>query len=74
MEPVGGVKVQGNVPCVRCGYGNECDTSGLSMIFGPGATVEFVGIKRFEEQLEAMNAARELGKKIAEHLKLKKQL
>lgn len=74
MEPVGGVKVQGNVPCVRCGYGNECDTSGLSMIFGPDATVESVGIKEFEEQLEAMNAARELGKKIAEHLKLNKQL
>ncbi|WP_370575245.1 flavodoxin family protein [Methanomethylovorans sp.] len=69
MEPVGGVKIQGNVPCVRCGYGDECATSGLSMIFGPDATVESVGINDFEEQSKAMDAAKELGSNIAKKLK-----
>ncbi|WP_407356850.1 flavodoxin family protein [Methanolobus sp. WCC5] len=68
MEPVGGVKIRGNIPCVRCGYGNECQTSGLSMIFGPHATVESLGISNFEDQAEAMEAAKELGRNIGQKL------
>ncbi|WP_406661626.1 flavodoxin family protein [Methanolobus sp. ZRKC3] len=68
MNFIGGVKVLGNVPCVSCGYGNECDTSGLRMIFGPEATVESVGINRFEDQPEAVKGAKELGQKIAKAL------
>jgi hypothetical protein len=68
MNFVGAAKVLGNVPCVRCGYGNECDTSGLRMIFGPEATVESVGINRYEEQPEAVKDAKELGQKIAKAL------
>lgn len=69
MEPAGGVKVQGNVPCVRCGYGDDCETSGLSMIFGPEATVESVGINDFEEQPQAVEAAKEMGRNIAKKLR-----
>ncbi len=71
MDIVGSVKVLGNVPCVRCNYGDECDVSGLKMMFGPDATKESVGINRFEDQPEAVDAAKELGKKIAESLKSK---
>jgi hypothetical protein len=35
------------------------------MIFGPEATLESVGNHRFEDQPDAMDAASELGKKIA---------
>lgn len=70
MNFVGYVKILGNVPCIKCGYGDECKMSGVKMIYGPNATVKSVGINRFEERPEAVNAARELGKKIAQALKI----
>lgn len=69
MDFVGSVKILGNVPCIKCGYGNECKTSGIKMIFGNEATVQSVGINKFEEQLDAFDAARDLGKRIASALK-----
>lgn len=71
MNFVGAVKILGNVPCVKCGYGNECKTSGLKMIFGNEATVESVGVNKFEEQRDVFDAIRELGEKIANVLKIK---
>lgn len=68
MNFVGAVKIQGNVPCVKCVYGDECKMSGIPMLYGPDATVDSVGIKSFEEQPVAVEAARELGHKIAEAL------
>ncbi len=68
MNFVGAVKVLGNVPCIKCGKGNECEMSGVKMMFGSDATVESVGVNKFENQPNAINAARELGKKIAEAL------
>ncbi|PQV41988.1 hypothetical protein [Methanohalophilus euhalobius] len=71
MEAVGSVRILGNNPCVRCRFGDECDMSGIKMMFGPDATKESVGINKFEDQPEAVNAAKELGKNIAEYLKSK---
>ncbi len=68
MRFIGALKVQGNVPCVRCGVGDECKVSGLKMIHGPMATVDSVGIKSFESQPQNLDAARELGWKLAEAL------
>ena len=68
MNFVGAVKILGNVPCIKCGYGNECKMTGVKMIYGPNATVESVGINKFEEQMDALNAAGELGRKIAKAL------
>lgn len=71
MNFVGSVKILGNVPCIKCGYGNECKTSGIKMIYGNEATVQSVGVNIFEEQLDAFYAAQELGEKIASALKKK---
>ena len=71
MNFVDAVKVGGNVPCIKCGFGNECKVSGISMLYGPDATVESVGINSFEKQPDAVEAAKELGRKIAEELKVK---
>ena len=71
MHFVGAVKILGNVPCIKCGYGNECKTSGIKMIFGNEATVQSVGVNKFEEQRDAFDAARELGRRIAGALKSK---
>jgi len=69
MNFVGAVKIQGNLPCVKCGHGDECKMSGIAMLYGSEATVDSMGIKRFEEQSIAVGAARDLGLKIAKSLK-----
>lgn len=71
MNFVGAVKIQGNVPCMKCEYGDECRMTGITMLYGPDATKDSVGIKSFEEQPFSVEAARELGYKIAEALKAK---
>ena len=67
MNYLGGVKVTGNVPCIRCGVGDTCEISGLKMLLGPTATVAKAGVKKFEEQPAVEEAVR-LGKLIAEAL------
>jgi multimeric flavodoxin WrbA len=69
MEFCGSVKVLGNVPCVACGKGDSCPTSGLGMIFGEGATIESVGIQSFEDQPAAVDAARSVGRAIGDALR-----
>ncbi|VVS90885.1 flavodoxin family protein [Desulfoluna spongiiphila] len=65
IEFVGAVKITGNVPCVRCGFGDECRKSGITMIYGPEATVDSVGIKSFEKQPLSFESAEDLGREIA---------
>jgi len=72
MEFVGAVRVMGNVPCIKCGYGDECKMSAVTMLYGADASVSSVGVARFEEQPEAVNAAVKLGRDIADRLKSKK--
>jgi multimeric flavodoxin WrbA len=69
MEFAGSVRVMGNVPCLKCGYGDECKMSAVKMLYGPEASVSSVGVARFEEQPEAVEAAIKLGKDIADKLK-----
>lgn len=73
MEFVGEVRVKGNVPCIKCGYGDECKMSGIKMLYGQEATVASAGIKTFEQQPESMKAAIELGENIADRLKSKQK-
>ncbi|EGW37350.1 flavodoxin family protein [Desulfosporosinus sp. OT] len=67
MNYLGGVKVLGNVPCIRCGVGDTCPISGIAMLCGPTATVENVGVNKFENQ-KGMGDAVRLGKVIVEIL------
>ncbi len=71
MNFIGAVTIQGNVPCVKCTLSNECKMSGITMLYGPAATADSVGIELFEEQPVSLEAAKELGYKIAEALELK---
>lgn len=61
---LGSMVVMGNVPCVRCGHGDDCSLSGIKMIHGPDATVESVGICGFESDTSLFDRAKELGEKI----------
>jgi multimeric flavodoxin WrbA len=68
MNFVGAVKIQGNVPCLKCSQAKVCKVSGITMLYGPGATADSVGIKAFEEQPITVEAAAALGRKIAKAL------
>lgn len=68
MDFLGAVRVEGNVPCIKCGHGDECRMTGITMLYGPGATVESVGVQSFAAQQQAIQAATELGKAIAAKL------
>ena len=65
MQFVGALKLQGVIPCVRCGFGDACKMSGIKMLHGPAATIDSVGIKPFEQQPMSIEGAQELGRKIA---------
>lgn len=64
MQNVGTMVVLGNVPCIKCGHGDECAMSGIGMIHGEGATVASVGVNRFEESAESVAQAESLGRSI----------
>jgi len=64
MNFLGSVKIQGNIPCIRCGYGDECETAGLKMIFGEHATVDSIGVNTFEMQNAPFNSAKKLGQQL----------
>jgi multimeric flavodoxin WrbA len=64
MPQVGSLTVVGNVPCVRCGFGDSCEHSGIKMLHGPAATVASVGTTAFELQPAVLAEARELGAKL----------
>ena len=66
MTNLGTMVIQGNAPCIRCGYGDGCSFSGIKMVFGPEASVASVGVKTFEEDSALASAATELAAKLRE--------
>jgi len=64
MQNLGTLVLRGNVPCIRCGFGDTCPASGVKMIHGPEATVESIGVRTFEEDESLEQQARELAEKL----------
>jgi len=71
MDFVGGVRVLGNIPCVRCENADSCQTSGIKMLFGPEASSSSVEIGTFEHQPEIVEPTIRLGKDIGARLQAK---
>ena len=69
MEFAGAVRVEGNVPCIKCGYDTECKIPGIPMVYGEDATRESIGVQSFEEQPKAIAEAKALGEKIGQMLR-----
>jgi len=66
MVDVGSLVILGNVPCIKCGHGDECEMSGVKMLFGEDATVDSVGVNTFEGDAALQESARQLAAKIRE--------
>ena len=64
MNNLGTMVLIGNVPCIRCGYGDQCEMSGVKMLHGPAATVQSVGVQKFSLQQTVQQQAKELGERL----------
>ena len=68
MDLLGQLTVQGNVPCLTCGEGDECKMSGMKIMYGPDAKTSDFGYSRVEDQREVWESAVQLGRLIGERL------
>jgi multimeric flavodoxin WrbA len=68
MDLIGQLTVQGNVPCLTCGEGDECEMSGLKVLYGPDAKTSDYGYSRVEDQKEVWEKAIQIGRLIGERL------
>ena len=68
MDLIGQLTVQGNVPCLTCGEGDECEMSGLKVLYGPDAKTSDYGYSRVEDKKEVWEEAIQIGRLIGERL------
>ncbi len=68
MELMGQLTVQGNLPCLTCGEGDDCKMSGLKLLFGPDARTSDIGYTRVEDQQVVWKGAIKLGRLIGERM------
>jgi len=69
MDLIGQLTVQGNLPCLTCGEGDECEMSGLKVMYGPDARTSDFRYSQVEDQKEVWEEAVRIGRLIGELLK-----
>ncbi len=68
MKLIGQIEVKGNVPCLTCGKGNECEMSAVPLLFGDKAKASKDKCISVEDQTEVWRKAASLGKQIQKDL------
>ncbi len=68
MDLVGQLAVQGNLPCLTCGEGDECEMSGLKLLYGPDAKTSDYGYSRVEDQNKVWEEAIRIGRLMGERI------
>jgi multimeric flavodoxin WrbA len=61
----GALSLDGNVPCLTCGYGEDCPGSGFLGQYGPGAKITPDKFSVFQENPNVQRKARDLGQAMA---------
>ncbi len=69
MELIGQVMIKGNIPCLTCGVGDECEMSGLRKRYGPDARSSDYPYTRVEDQKEVWEQAMRIGRLIGERVR-----
>jgi multimeric flavodoxin WrbA len=69
IECIGSVSAQGPASCFDCGFGEQCKVGAIHMFFGPGTKITPEITPSLEKQPEALEKARELGRKLSDRLK-----
>jgi len=70
MELVGQVMIKGNIPCLTCGEGDECEMSGLRKRYGPDARSSDYPYVRVEDQKEVWEEAMRIGRLIGQRVRI----
>ncbi|MBI9089818.1 MAG: flavodoxin family protein [Desulfobacterium sp.] len=65
MTLIGQLAVKGNVPCLTCGKGDECEMSAVPMLFGENAKASVDKCIKVEDQTGVWEKAESLGRQIA---------
>ena len=68
MKIIGTIKIRGNVPCLTCGEGSTCKMSGVPILFGESAKASSDLCISVEDQVEVMEKANRLGRKLGKRL------
>ena len=69
MDLIVQLTVQGNLPCLTCGEGDEFEMSGLKVMYGPDARTSDFRYSQVEDQKEVWEEAVRIGRLIGERLK-----
>ncbi len=69
MELIGQLKIMGNIPCLTCGEGDECEMSGLKKRYGPDAKSSDYPYSRVEDQKEVWEEAMRIGRLIGQRVR-----
>ena len=69
MELIGQVMIKGNIPCLTCGEGDECEMSGLKKRYGPDAKSSDYPYSRVEDQKEVWEEAMRIGRLIGQRVR-----
>ena len=72
MDLVGQLTIQGNVPCLTCGEGDNCEMSGVKMLYGSEAKTSDYEYSRVEDQKAVWEEAARIGQLIGERLQTTK--
>ncbi len=68
MELLGQMTISGNLPCLTCGKGDDCQMSGVSLLHGKDAKTADHGYCRVEDQAEVWGQAMALGRQMGDRL------
>ncbi|MHC4425433.1 MAG: flavodoxin family protein [Planctomycetota bacterium] len=69
MELVGQLMIEGNIPCLTCGEGDDCQMSGLRKRYGPDARSSDYPYVRVEDQKEVWEEAMRIGRLIGQRVR-----
>jgi len=72
MELVGQMMIKGNIPCLTCGAGDDCEMSGLRKRYGPDARSADYPYVRVEDQKEVWEQATRIGRLIGQRVRTTK--
>ncbi len=68
MEILGEVKIRGNIPCLTCGNGDDCEMSSVKFLHGKNAKASVDKCVRVEDQEDVWRELQHLGKTLCDRL------
>lgn len=68
MNLIGQIEVMGNVPCLTCGKGDDCEMSAVPLLFGKNAKATIDKCIAVEDQTEIWKKAESIGQQIKNRL------